>query len=85
MKGILNLSCKCVRFQICSEEYIYNIFSKRFTGSSLLNLNDERLTGLVDEEILQEIKVDTDLSPFELSKVATTLLAKIGESVSKFA
>lgn len=81
MKGKLNLCCKCVRFQICTKEYIYNVFSKRFAGSSLLNLNDERLAGLVNEEILQEIKDDTTLLPFKLSEAATTLLAKIGESV----
>lgn len=40
-----------------------------------------RLTGLVDEEILQEIKVDTNLPHFELSEAATTLLAKIRESI----
>lgn len=81
MKGKLNLSCKCVHFQICTKEYIYNVFSKRFAGSSLLNLDDERLTGLVNEEILQEIKDDTILPPFKLSEAATTLLAKIGGSV----
>lgn len=81
MKEIFNLSCKCVYFQICSKEYIYNVFSKRFTGSSLINLDDKRLVGLVNEEILKEIKVDTNLPPFQLSEAATTLLAKIGESV----
>jgi hypothetical protein len=56
-------------------------FSKLFTGSSLINFDDERLRGLVNEEILQKIKDNTDLPPFELSEAATTLLTKIGESV----
>ncbi|KAG1432982.1 hypothetical protein G6F57_022523 [Rhizopus arrhizus] len=54
---------------------------KLFAGSSLLNLDDERLTGLVNEETLQEIKDDTILPPFKLSEATTTLLAKIGGSV----
>ncbi|CAO3702985.1 unnamed protein product [Rhizopus stolonifer] len=52
-----------------------------FSGSSFLNLDDERLTGLVDKEILQEIKNETNLAPFDLSEAATTLLAKIGQCV----
>ncbi|RCH84139.1 hypothetical protein CU098_006417 [Rhizopus stolonifer] len=58
-----------------------NLQFKLFTGSSLINLDDKRLVGLVNEEILKEIKVDTNLPPFQLSEAATTLLAKIGESV----
>lgn len=65
---------------MCSKEYISNVFYKRFTGSSLLNLDDERLAGLVNKEILEEIKVETNLPPFQLAEAATTLLAKIGES-----
>ncbi|KAG1159743.1 hypothetical protein G6F36_014058 [Rhizopus arrhizus] len=43
---------------------------KLFAGSSLLNLDDERLTGLVNEETLQEIKDDTILPPFKLIRAS---------------
>ncbi|KAI8876948.1 hypothetical protein K501DRAFT_131534, partial [Backusella circina FSU 941] len=39
------------------------------------------LTGLVDKEVVQEIRNETDLAPFDLSEAATTLLAKIGQCV----
>ncbi|KAI8646757.1 hypothetical protein BD408DRAFT_439850 [Parasitella parasitica] len=76
-----NKNTSAEEFDIANHLNEGNTQFKLFTGSSLLNLDDERLTGLVDEEILQEIKVATDLPPFQLSEAATTLLAKIGESV----
>lgn len=47
----------------------------------MLNIDDERLTGLVDDVILQEIKNETNLKQFTLSKAASVLLAKVGECV----
>lgn len=76
-----NQNTSTEEFDIANHLKEGNIQFKLFTGSSLLNLDDDRLTGLVDEEILQEIKDNTALPPFQLSEAATTLLAKLGESV----
>ncbi|KAI8090419.1 hypothetical protein BDF21DRAFT_189523 [Thamnidium elegans] len=76
-----NQNTSTEEFDVANHLNEANTQFKLFTGPSLLNLDEERLTGLVNEEILQEIKVDTNLAPFELSEAATTLIAKIGESV----
>ncbi|KAI7894495.1 uncharacterized protein EV154DRAFT_560448 [Mucor mucedo] len=52
------------------------------TGSSLINLDDVRLTGLVSREVIEQIKNDMDLPTFQVSEAAAILLSKIKESVT---
>lgn len=77
----LNLSCKYVCFQICSKVYIYYVFSKRFAGSSVINIDDERLMSLMNKEMIQVMKDDTELPSYKLTEGAATLLVKLEESV----
>ncbi|RCH94541.1 hypothetical protein CU097_014075, partial [Rhizopus azygosporus] len=53
-----------------------------FFGSSLHNIDDKRLKGLVDEKLLQEIKNETELNPFCLSEAANSLLVNVEKCVA---
>ncbi|KAG2198194.1 hypothetical protein INT47_000395, partial [Mucor saturninus] len=58
-----------------------NFQYRLLTGSSLINLDDIRLAGLVPKDVIDQIKIATDLPTFHLSEAADILLSNMGESV----
>ncbi|KAI9331911.1 hypothetical protein BD770DRAFT_403399 [Pilaira anomala] len=56
--------------------------SKCFQEPPLLNLDDEKLPGLLDTRILEEIKNGSNLDPYTFDEAATSLLDKIDQCVS---
>lgn len=47
------------------------------TGSPVLNIDDKQANNLVDPQLLEKLKHDTDLKPFNLSIQANDLLRRI--------